>query len=372
VRTVCDSCGARFRIADDLVRGRTVKVRCRRCGAAVEVSLPAGRGRRSPPPPPAGPEEWYLAVGAGCIGPLSMEELHLRVQRGEVGAEDLIWREGLSGWETIARVPAVRVALGLPRLPRRTNPPLLPVLDSPPLAAGAPRLAVINGQAAVAAQIQPAPAQPAPRPTPAPAPRPLARWPVVLLILGSLALALAAVVVLLGREPAPDGTTAAPRRPVHQPRRPVYLPPEQEIDEEPYEGPVVEEPPPPFEVFARRQPQRSGPTDAGAVAADAGADAGKHLDVTMAARILRRNRGSLSACDQLAERRGERLEGNRARFAVRVDAAGQVTVAVSGEGLSAQLLACYRSMVSQWEIPRIGRPYATQFSHVHRPADHPR
>jgi len=45
---VCTSCSAKFHVPDELIRGKLVKFRCRKCGSAMEVD-----GRKSARPPPA-------------------------------------------------------------------------------------------------------------------------------------------------------------------------------------------------------------------------------------------------------------------------------------------------------------------------------
>ena len=45
---VCASCNAKFHVPDDLIRGKLVKFRCRKCGEAIDVD-----GRRSARPPAA-------------------------------------------------------------------------------------------------------------------------------------------------------------------------------------------------------------------------------------------------------------------------------------------------------------------------------
>jgi predicted Zn finger-like uncharacterized protein len=47
---VCTSCSAKFHVPDDLIRGKLVKFRCRKCGEAIEVD-----GRKSARPPAATP-----------------------------------------------------------------------------------------------------------------------------------------------------------------------------------------------------------------------------------------------------------------------------------------------------------------------------
>jgi hypothetical protein len=91
----------------------------------------------------------------------------------------------------------------------------------------------------------------------------------------------------------------------------------------------------------------------------------RDLDTAMASRIFRSNRASLIACDKIAERRGESTSGVRAEFEVQVDARGNGTVTVSADSGAAQLLSCYRAVVTQWKYPQTGAAYTVSFQHVH-------
>jgi hypothetical protein len=42
--------------------------------------------------------QWYFAKGGQQQGPLSIDELRSKIARGEVGSEDLVWREGMPEW----------------------------------------------------------------------------------------------------------------------------------------------------------------------------------------------------------------------------------------------------------------------------------
>jgi len=385
VRLVCDSCGTRFRIADELVRGKALSVRCRSCSKVLEVTAlptPAREGRGTPhrarrltlpPPLPPGREEWYLAVGSDDVGPMGLAELRLRIRRGEVGGDDLVWREGLASWEPVIRLPEVRIALGEPRPRRRTIPPALPRVRRQTVEdqAESPRLTVIQGGQAVAlaprARVATQP-QPQAAPHPAPVARPqLARWPVLALVAGGVALVVAAVMMVLSRQsppPAPGEPTARANYPSPAAAIPVDPQPEAPGAGDwsgHVEAPEPHDPPPAIEIHVPRRRRRR------AVAPDAGRpdSVDRNFGAAVSARILRRNRGSLAACDRLAERRGERLEGARVWFVVQVDGSDRVSVTVRGDGISPALLSCYRSMSSNWRIPRVGRPFAVRFHHVH-------
>ena len=50
MKFVCDNCQAKYQIGDDKVAGKTVRMKCRKCGYNIKVSPPArGRGRRRTP-----------------------------------------------------------------------------------------------------------------------------------------------------------------------------------------------------------------------------------------------------------------------------------------------------------------------------------
>jgi len=90
------------------------------------------------------------------------------------------------------------------------------------------------------------------------------------------------------------------------------------------------------------------------------------VKTVLALQVFRRNRSTLLACDQLAERRGETLRpGSRAEFRVRVEASGTAYVEVRGHQLSNAIISCYRAVASQWQFPKTSAAYTTTFQHVH-------
>jgi len=45
---------------------------------------------------------WYIHVDQQNVGPLTEEEIHARLSRGEINGSTLIWREGMAEWAKIA------------------------------------------------------------------------------------------------------------------------------------------------------------------------------------------------------------------------------------------------------------------------------
>lgn len=63
--------------------------------------------------------QWFYARDGQAHGPISETALREMLSRGEVGAVDLVWRDGMANWEFAGRVPGL--------LPSGAVPPPLPV-----------------------------------------------------------------------------------------------------------------------------------------------------------------------------------------------------------------------------------------------------
>src|SRR5688572_28875938 len=102
MKIVCDSCGAKYSIADEKVAGRVFKIRCKRCGAAIVV-----RGEQSAAAPAAegaapaasgfdygGEAVWHVVVEGEQQGPLSPTQLGQMISAGTIGWDAYVWKEG--------------------------------------------------------------------------------------------------------------------------------------------------------------------------------------------------------------------------------------------------------------------------------------
>lgn len=119
MKITCDSCGAKYTIADDKVRGRKVKIRCKGCGTAivvdgqqdkaaaggasepadsVEGSVPVDLGAGSSPPPAEGDGQWSVNLSETDQRTLSTQEVVDGWKRGEINAEAFVWKEGMADW----------------------------------------------------------------------------------------------------------------------------------------------------------------------------------------------------------------------------------------------------------------------------------
>ena len=97
----CPFCGQTLEPPD--TEGR-VEIVCPVCNKMFVVG---GRTTLTPKSP-AGPsgEGWYLAVANGTrYGPVGQDVIVNWVQEGRIGAEDLIWRQGMRTWMPCLSTP---------------------------------------------------------------------------------------------------------------------------------------------------------------------------------------------------------------------------------------------------------------------------
>lgn len=137
MRFTCDSCEARYTIADEKVRGRILRVRCKKCGSpillkyeepeeevvesgdedatrvmrqddvrrAIETGAPSdtgvvarARAKAFSAPPPGERRDWYFLENAQELGPFSPSELTDKARDGRIQPRTYVWRDGMPQW----------------------------------------------------------------------------------------------------------------------------------------------------------------------------------------------------------------------------------------------------------------------------------
>jgi predicted Zn finger-like uncharacterized protein len=196
VKFLCDQCKAKYQIADDKVAGRTVRMKCRKCGHMIEVRAEVTESSvsRFPPAPDDAPrpgslatsfsaarpsrhsqapgalagafqkkvrdddddqtvmapaasfdasvtEEWYAAINGVPVGPMRLSELRTKVSAGAVNDDTLVWQEGFEEWrpvKTITQLAAIVREAAAPKpltAPHTPAPPRAAMKPSPQAAA---------------------------------------------------------------------------------------------------------------------------------------------------------------------------------------------------------------------------------------------
>lgn len=97
----CESCRARYAIPDARVKGRIVRVRCKRCRAIMRVD-----GR-----PNASEEIWWCSLAGVPHGPYTREQVLDLVDQGQVHARTRMWRHPWPAWVRVCESPLLAWAL---------------------------------------------------------------------------------------------------------------------------------------------------------------------------------------------------------------------------------------------------------------------
>lgn len=105
MKIVCASCGAKYAISDDKVRGKVFKIRCKKCSHVIVVKGDDdGQGPGDDATyehamaPGAGVAEWYVVINNEQVGPITPDEVAQYFQSGQIDAETFVWRDGLADW----------------------------------------------------------------------------------------------------------------------------------------------------------------------------------------------------------------------------------------------------------------------------------
>jgi len=122
MKIVCDACGAKYAIADEKVRGKVFKIRCKKCsnvivvrglsgeGDAADESLSQQETRTFGYDEQEGAEAassegvWHLVIDQDQIGPITDDEVRERFARGEIDRDTYAWREGFGDWMPVGSI----------------------------------------------------------------------------------------------------------------------------------------------------------------------------------------------------------------------------------------------------------------------------
>ena len=106
MKIICDSCGTKYSISDDKVRGKVFKIRCKKCSHIIVVrGGESGAEEAAPAPAAEGGGGWHIVVEGEQVGPIADADVRGRIERGEIKGDTYIWKEGFADWLKISAVP---------------------------------------------------------------------------------------------------------------------------------------------------------------------------------------------------------------------------------------------------------------------------
>jgi len=116
MKIVCDSCGAKYSIADEKVAGKIFKIRCKKCSSVLEVRGDQAGAHpfadNAPSGDAANEATWYIVVDGEQKGPLPANELSRLFAKGSVGLDSYVWKEGFGDWKVASEVPELKDIFG--------------------------------------------------------------------------------------------------------------------------------------------------------------------------------------------------------------------------------------------------------------------
>jgi predicted Zn finger-like uncharacterized protein len=141
MKITCQSCQAKYTIADEKVLGKIVKIRCKKCSSTIVVngSDPSGQpayGATDTAPNAAADEGWTVNVADGDQRTMSDAEIVAAFQSGLVGVETFCWKDGMSDWLPLREIDALYAACNATRAAPSRAPAPAPVAEYAAATAG--------------------------------------------------------------------------------------------------------------------------------------------------------------------------------------------------------------------------------------------
>jgi predicted Zn finger-like uncharacterized protein len=195
MKITCQTCQAKYTIADDKVAGKVVKIKCKKCSATIVVSGNEAALADPPPQAPgmvvdddegetkifmespvhssntgAGAEEWTVNITDDDQRTMTTQQLLNEIKSGVVTKDTFVWKDGMADWLAVSDVPELASRLpapnrGLPGKPAGADAPgVSPLAAAPTGGVSAARRAGAKGGGVDlfgAAAAEPAPVAPA-------------------------------------------------------------------------------------------------------------------------------------------------------------------------------------------------------------------
>lgn len=121
MKITCHSCAAKYTVSDEKVQGKTVKMKCRKCGATIVVGgaqhadAPQDEATVAAGGPDAGGDlaagSFLVNVNDGDQRTMTLAEVADAYRSGVVNADTYVWADGMTDWQPISENAAISAAL---------------------------------------------------------------------------------------------------------------------------------------------------------------------------------------------------------------------------------------------------------------------
>ncbi|WP_394843376.1 zinc-ribbon domain-containing protein [Pendulispora brunnea] len=117
----CQSCQAKYTIADEKVLGKIVKIRCKKCGATIVINGnepeatassggAASGGTVSDPGYSADQDQWTVNVADGDQRTMTVQEIVDEYKSGTIHDETFCWKDGMNDWLPLREIDSLYAA----------------------------------------------------------------------------------------------------------------------------------------------------------------------------------------------------------------------------------------------------------------------
>jgi predicted Zn finger-like uncharacterized protein len=119
MKITCQSCQSKYTVSDDKVQGKTVKIKCRKCGSTIVVSSNgvtttngAGPGGDAGQATAAG--TFLVNVAEGDQRSMTLQEVVDAYNASVVTPDTYVWADGMADWQPLGQVETIISALNTP------------------------------------------------------------------------------------------------------------------------------------------------------------------------------------------------------------------------------------------------------------------
>ncbi|WP_437281888.1 zinc-ribbon domain-containing protein [Sorangium sp. So ce375] len=117
MKITCQSCQSKYTVSDEKVQGRTVKIKCRKCGATILVNssgVTTNGGLADPVSGTSVPNDgttYLVNVADGDQRSMALAEIVASYQSGVINAETYVWADGMADWQPLGQIDTIVSAL---------------------------------------------------------------------------------------------------------------------------------------------------------------------------------------------------------------------------------------------------------------------
>jgi predicted Zn finger-like uncharacterized protein len=148
MKVSCQACGAKYTIADDKVRGRKVKIRCKSCGTPMVVdgqseAPEAGAGTGAAASAGGADVSWSVNLSDTDQRTMTTDEIVAAWKTGEVTIDAFVWKDGMGDWVPVLECAELKplLAAAAPATGAGAPTPFGPTVVTATAAAASARLA---------------------------------------------------------------------------------------------------------------------------------------------------------------------------------------------------------------------------------------